>query len=242
MEMHQVRYFLAVSRHLNFTRVAEECHVSQPALTRAIKKLEDELGGLLFRRERNQTHATDLGRMMQPHLQRFLEASKLARAEAQGLQNLELAPLALGLMCTVGPARLIGLVKELRREVPTLTLSLSEDTLENLLERMIAGDLEVAVLATPEPLPDRLDFTLVYRERYVIAFPPRHRFESMPVVKIRDVNDELYLKRMNCEYSDYLADLLETNGSHLRICYRSEREDWIQSMVMAGMGCAFMPE
>ena len=69
MEMHQVRYFLAVARVLNFTRAAEECHVAQPSLTRAIKQLEAELGGDLFRRERNLTHLTDLGQRMLPMLQ-----------------------------------------------------------------------------------------------------------------------------------------------------------------------------
>ena len=69
MEMHQIRYFLAVSKTLNFTRAAEECHVSQPSLTRAIKLLEDEFGGELFRRERNLSHLTELGQRMLPLIQ-----------------------------------------------------------------------------------------------------------------------------------------------------------------------------
>jgi DNA-binding transcriptional LysR family regulator len=68
MEMYQIRHFLAVSEYLNFRRAAEKCHVSGPALTRAIQKLEDELGGKLFRRERNRTHLTDLGALIRPHL------------------------------------------------------------------------------------------------------------------------------------------------------------------------------
>jgi DNA-binding transcriptional LysR family regulator len=67
MEMHQIRYFLAVSEFLNFRRAAEKCHVSPSALTRAIQKLEDEVGGRLFRRERNLTHLTDLGILIRPH-------------------------------------------------------------------------------------------------------------------------------------------------------------------------------
>jgi DNA-binding transcriptional LysR family regulator len=69
MEMHQIRYFLAVCETLNFTRAAEQCNVTQPALTRAIQKLEEELGGLLFRRERHLTHLTDLGRLVRPQLE-----------------------------------------------------------------------------------------------------------------------------------------------------------------------------
>ena len=73
MEMHQIRYFLAVCETLNFTRAAEACNVSQPSLTRAIKGLEDELGGPLFRRERNNTHLTGLGEMMRPHLTQVMQ-------------------------------------------------------------------------------------------------------------------------------------------------------------------------
>jgi DNA-binding transcriptional LysR family regulator len=71
MEMHQVRYFLAVADTLNFTRAAERCHVSQPALTRAIQQLEEEMGGLLLRRERKLTHLTDFGRLIEPHLRQL---------------------------------------------------------------------------------------------------------------------------------------------------------------------------
>ena len=88
MEMHQVRYFLAVSETLNFTRAAERCNVSQPALTRAVKKLEEELGGPLFRRERNLSHLTELGRMMKPHLEQSLAGTIAAMATAQDFQNL----------------------------------------------------------------------------------------------------------------------------------------------------------
>ena len=83
MELHQIRYFLAVSSTLNFTRAAEECHVSQPSLTRAIKKLEDELGEELFRRERSRTHLTELGRVMVPFLQQSLDSAMAAKAHAQ---------------------------------------------------------------------------------------------------------------------------------------------------------------
>ena len=74
MEMHQVRYFLAVARTLNFTRAAEECNVAQPSLTRAIRQLEDELGGDLFRRERPHAQLTELGQRMRPLLQQRLHA------------------------------------------------------------------------------------------------------------------------------------------------------------------------
>jgi len=85
MEMHEVRYFLAVARTLNFTRAAEECHVAQPSLSRAIKKLEAELGGDLFRRERALTHPTDLGRLMLPALTQIYNSAITAKAFSEWL-------------------------------------------------------------------------------------------------------------------------------------------------------------
>ena len=87
MEMHQVRYFLAVADTLNFTRAAEQCHVSQPALTRAIQQLEEELGGLLLRRERKLTHLTDFGRLIEPHLRQMLTDAEAAKSTARNSRH-----------------------------------------------------------------------------------------------------------------------------------------------------------
>ncbi|MEO0912383.1 MAG: LysR family transcriptional regulator, partial [Pseudomonadota bacterium] len=81
MELHQLRYFLAVAETLNFTRAAEECGVSQPSLTRAIQKLEAEMGGPLFRREGRRTHLTELGRTVFPRFQQAVSLTELARTE-----------------------------------------------------------------------------------------------------------------------------------------------------------------
>src|ERR1041385_7569275 len=89
VEMHQIRYFLAVCETLNFTRAAEACHVSQPSLTRAIKALEDEFGGPLFRRERNNTHLTGLGEMMRPHLSQVLIETDAAKERAKSFARLD---------------------------------------------------------------------------------------------------------------------------------------------------------
>ena len=114
MEMHQIRYFLAVCDCLNFTRAAETCNVTQPALTRAVQKLEEELGGLLFRRERKYTHMTDLGHLVRPQLEAILAQSERAKSTAKSFLQLKDAPLKLGVMCTIGPMRFIGFLADLR--------------------------------------------------------------------------------------------------------------------------------
>ncbi len=242
MEMHQLRYFLAVCQTLNFTSAAELCHVSQPSLSRAIKNLEGELGGPLFRRERSRTHLSDLGRMMRPYLEQCLANASAAKAAAEGAQRLDEAPLNLGIMCTIGPSRVTGLISKLHREMPGIRLSLRDAVPDDLIGRLLGGDLDVALFGLPRELPDRFDSYSLYRERFVVAFPPGHRFERQSAVKLRDMDQEPYLVRSNCEYTDYIANLLEEKDISLDVRYESEREDWIQSMIMAGMGSSFMPE
>jgi DNA-binding transcriptional LysR family regulator len=242
MEMHQIRYFLAVCETLNFTRAAERCNVTQPALTRAVQKLEEEVGGLLFRRERNLTHLTDLGRLMRPHLADVLSGAEAAKRAAKGFLKLDDAPLNLGVMCTIGPQRFMGFLAEFRAAHPGIELTLLESVPPKLSELLMEGKLDVAIMAQPGPFEERFDVRPLYRERFVIAFPAGHRFEQRNALAVVDVDGESYLSRINCEYRDLLGELCRERGAAVHRVYRSEREDWIQTMVAAGLGICFMPE
>lgn len=242
MEMHQVRYFLAVADTLNFTRAAERCRVSQPALTRAIQRLEDELGGQLLRRERKLTHLTDFGRLIEPHLRQLMADAKAARTTAERFLQLHEAEIKLGIMCTVGPARFMGFLAGFHAAHPGCEITLIEGVPAQLSGLLLEGGLDLAVMAQPEPFHERLKVVPLYRERFCLAFPLGHRLEQQSQVRIADVAGETYLRRINCEYRDYLADRLREHGLSVRVGFQSEREDWIQMMVAAGLGVCFLPE
>jgi len=242
MEMHQIRYFLAVCGTLNFTRAAEQCNVTQPALTRAIQKLEEELGGLLFRRERKLTHMTDLGNLVRPQLESILKQSDQARTTAQSFLQLKDAPLRLGVMCTIGPVRFVSFLSRFGADHPGIEVSLTESIPDELIGMLMDGSLDVAITTAPEEPNERLDFRKLYEERFVVAFPPGHRYEAMEAVPIKEIAGEAYLSRANCEYYERLENILEQQMVRVEDVFRSEREDWIQIMVMAGMGICFMPE
>ncbi|HXV22981.1 MAG TPA: LysR family transcriptional regulator [Alphaproteobacteria bacterium] len=242
MEMHQIRYFLAICETLNFTRAAERCNVTQPALTRAIQKLEEEVGGPLFRRERIATHLTHLGQLVRPHLEQILADSQAAMSTARSFLSVDNASLRLGAMCTIGPIRFVGFLAYLRQLQPKLLITLSEAVPDELIRQLIGEEVDVAIAALPGGFPDRFRATPLYRERYVVAFPPGHRFENRQVVRVADMTGESYLSRLNCEYYDYLGQLCRERQVELRNAYGSEQEDWIQTMVLAGMGISFLPE
>jgi LysR family transcriptional regulator, hydrogen peroxide-inducible genes activator len=242
MEMHQIRYFLAVCETLNFTRAAESCNVTQPALTRAVQKLEEEMGGLLLRRERSRTHLTEFGQAMRPHLEEVLRNTGAAGTTAKSFLTLDGGALRLGVMCTVGPLRCVGVMTRFNREHPAIALSLREGVPQRLAELLAAGELDLAIMTVPEIFSAQFQVKPLYRERFVVAFPPGHRFQGQETVRTADCDGESYLMRLNCEYGTYWDDFLAAQGIALKEVYRSEREDWIQTMVMAGLGICFMPE
>ena len=124
MEMHQIRYFLAVSETLNLTKAAERCNVAQPSLTRAIKTLEAELGGELIRRERNLSHLTELGHRVLPMLRQCYETAVSAKSVATSMRNGNMAPLSLALSHTIGVKPFEAILQELYRVFPGLQLRL----------------------------------------------------------------------------------------------------------------------
>lgn len=242
MDVHHIKYFLAVCETRNFTRAAEKCNVTQPALSRAIQQLEDEMGGLLFRRERNLTHITDLGALLKPRFQAILDGLTGAREDASRFLCLDDANLKVGVMCTIGPRRFTGLLGDFNLRHPGIQLQLVEGVPARLSELLESGELDVALMATSEEFPDRFNVTPLYRERFMIACPTGHRLLQNPVIPVSDLDGESYLRRVNCEYREYLAELCHSKGVHLNISYVSEREDWIQNLVAGGLGICFIPE
>src|SRR6185437_4797619 len=153
VELHEMRYFLALSKTLNFTRDAEICHVSQPALTRAIQKMEDELGGLLFSRERNNTHLTELGRLLEPHLVEVLARTEQAKETATRFLRLEKANLALGVMCTIAPLQFVSFLGRFRADNPGIEVALLESVPDALCDLLLKGELDLALMARPDGFP-----------------------------------------------------------------------------------------
>ncbi len=241
VELNQIRYFLALCHELNFTRAAEACHVSQPALTKAIRNLEEELGGELFRRERGNTHLTDMARLVRPHLEQVLTATVAARSEAGSFRTAKKAPLRLGVMCTISPQLMVGFLRAIRERVPAVELSIVEMAGNDLIEAMMKGALDVGLVGLPK-LPARLNAIPLYSERYGVAFAKGHRFERMNAVPTRELTNENYVQRTLCEFDDHWSVMNPGWDIKVNVRFRSEREDWVQALLATGLGCAVMPE
>ncbi len=241
MEMHQVRYFLAVCKAQNFSRAAEACHVAQPSLTKAIKKLEEEFGGELFYRERHRTQLTDLGRRLQPHFETVFAATTAAKADADGFLNEEAMAIDFGVMSTIGPSLMVDFFSKLHRDNPGLDINILEAPGRDLVSALRDGEIDVGLIGLPK-LPEDFRALPLFRERYMIAFAKGHPFEQLNTVPIREMDGISHIKRIHCEFSDHFEEIGTEKAFQANVRYTTERENWIQTLVLAGLGTAVMPE
>lgn len=242
MEISHIRYFLALAEAHNFSRAAALCGVSQPALTRALMRLEEELGGPLFKRQRNKNGLTPLGLSVEPHMRAALEEHDAVLRRAAEFHTAMPNTVRVGVMCTISPAHLVDFFSQARRRMPASQMTLTEGSSNKLVNMLISGELDAAIVASPEAFPETVEAHKLYRERFVVGFPPGHRFERMNVVHLRDMAGEDYLSRTDCEFRDHLTKMLEVRNVDVNVRYSSPREDWIQNLIMSGMGCSLMPE
>ena len=242
MEMSQIRYVLAAAKALNFTKAATECNVSQPALTKAIKTLEADLGAPLFHREGRRVLLSDFGKTMLPHLQNIVDEARVARTLADNFRLLDRVPVRVGVMSTVGHLRLSRFLATFQREYEGVEVAVTEASVADLKTALDDGDIDIAVMNALDDLGDAFHVHDLYRERYVVIFPPGHRLGALNAIKLSDLSGEPYVDRLACEMREMVVNVCKDMKVELYARFRSEREDWVQAMVLARIGFAFMPE
>lgn len=240
MEMHQVRYFLAMTRLLNFTRAAEESNVSQPSLTRAIQKLEDEFGGQLFRRERNHTHLTELGRQMLPHLDRTFEAAQAAIQFAKGIGRAGVVPLALGVDAAIVSDTLDRILEELADCLPGFELSLSSGSPDDLIAAAMNGTLDLIVIELPDDAPNRLDVWPLFDHSYHMVTRVDHPLAGATMPTLLSVREESWIDHEGNGCAR-LKTLAAAHGFVPIVRHRATDMAQVKQLVISGFGSAFIP-
>ncbi len=242
MDFSQVRYFLALAETLNFTRAAENCHVAQPTLTQAIKRLEGELGGPLIHREGKYSRLTKLGQALRAHFEKIEETRNALKESALSVTSGEAAELHIGLMCTIGPRILSRFLDGFRTEQPNAKLFLHDITPDSIADLLLSGVLDGAICARHGDKHERLDYVPLYSEAMVVAFPEGHSFADMDAVPLSAIARHRYVDRLHCEYRGTLIGYAHEHDLELDIAFTSQREDWIQDMIREGAGVSIIPE
>lgn len=240
MEMHQVRYFLAVARTLNFTRAAEQCNVSQPALTRAIKLLEEEFAGDLLRREGKLSHLTELGQRMLPLIQQCYESALAAKTLASSFKKGATQALTLHLSHTIDMRLLGEPLAELQRAFPGLHLRVLRGNAFEIGESLQKGQADFAVAGPLGQSWERLDAWPLFEESFELVVHPDH-----PLSGITDVGQlakHQILINAQCESAQALTRVLNEHGVATADNHELGSLNDIASLLDAKLGIAFLPQ
>jgi len=241
MEMHQIRYFLAVSRTLNFTRAAEECNVAQPSLTRAIKQLEAELGGDLFRRERPAAQLTELGTRMHPLLKQCFEAATGARALATSFKGGKIGTLRIAIANAVDIALLIPHLNQLKRMFNTLEFRLLRGNSKEIGEYLKTGEAELGIAIEIDRDWDRLDSWPLFTESFQLVVNRCHPLADKELVEFEELEQQHLLSRSYCEYAGRLSGALRAANVDSGAGHDVSCENDLIKLLEANIGVAIVP-
>lgn len=238
MELTQIRYFLALCRTLNFSRAAEECNVTQPAFSRAIQRLEEELGGALIFRERTLTRLTALGREMRPHFETMLDAAEAARALAAARRQNMPRSLRIGLGPGIPASPITGAVAETLRVLPGTEIHFTEALSGTLVDSMLADGLDCALLPDDAALPERLNRWPLFTDSAVLICPEAHRLARQNQCSLADLEGETLLLGDACgNFGDNLVRMAEMPPYTQRV---RATPGQMQELVRAGLGLALL--
>jgi len=247
MTLNELRYVVAVARERHFGRAAEACFISQPTLSVAVKKLEDELGVSLFERRKGEVSVTPIGEQVVAQAQRVLEeASGIQQIARQGQDQLD-GTLRLGAIYTIGPYLLPHLIPELRQRAPRMPLVIEEDYTANLAEKLKRGDIDAILISLP--FDERGVSTLpLYREPFVLLLPGSHPLNQKAEFDIKDLKQEnvLLLGAGHCFRDQVLAvcpDCMHRSANDTSPAQALEGGslETIRYMVAGGLGVTILP-
>jgi LysR family hydrogen peroxide-inducible transcriptional activator len=247
MTLTELKYIVAVAREKHFGRAAEACFVSQPTLSVAIKKLEEELDMKIFERGASEVSTTPLGEQIVRQAQAVIEQAAAIREIAKRGKDPVSGPLRLGVIYTIGPYLLPDLVRQTIATLPQMPLVLQENFTSKLLDMLRSGELDCAILA--EPFPDTgLALAPLYDEPFLAAVPDNHRFAKRKQISADELKSEtmLLLGTGHC-FRDHVLEVcpeyarFSSDAEGIRKSFEGSSLETIKYMVAAGMGVTVVP-
>jgi LysR family hydrogen peroxide-inducible transcriptional activator len=246
MTLNELRYIVAVARERHFGRAAEACFISQPTLSVAVKKLEEELGLTLFERRKGEVSVTTVGQQIVEQAQRVLEeASRIRQIARLGQDQLD-GPLRLGAIYTIGPYLLPHLIPQLAQRAPKMPLVIEENYTAVLAEKLKRGDLDVIVISLPFDEPG-IETRPLYREPFVLLLPSSHPLNQQDPLDIHSLRHEdvLLLGSGHCfrdQVLEVCPDCMHRSSEHGAVHgLEGGSLETIRYMVASGLGVTILP-
>jgi LysR family hydrogen peroxide-inducible transcriptional activator len=247
MTLTELKYIVAVARERHFGKAAEACYVSQPTLSVAVKKLEEELEVKLFERSANEVTVTALGEEIVRQAQSVLEQAANIKDIAKRGKDPLAGQLKLGVIYTIAPYLLPDLVRQVIKRTPQMPLVLQENFTVKLMEMLRTGEIDCAILA--EPFPDTgLASAPLYDEPFLAAVPMQHALASQTQVSADELKKEtmLLLGNGHC-FRDHVLEVcpefarFSSDTEGIRKSFEGSSLETIKHMVAAGMGITLVP-
>jgi LysR family hydrogen peroxide-inducible transcriptional activator len=242
MELHQLRYFLAVARDGNFSRAAERCNVSQPSLSQQIQKLEEELGEKLFSRLKRKTVLTAAGEALVPRATRILGDVETARQEVADASRLVRGRVIVGLLPTIAPYLLPPMLLLAAKRCPAVEVVIHEEPTARLLQLAAGCEIDLAVLSSIPP-DERFIVEKLHDEELLLALPPGHDLVARRSVRMEDLDGERFIlmKEGHC-LGDQALRICSRHDLQPQVVFRSSQLETIQALITAGAGISLIPE
>ena len=241
MTLSELRFVVALARERNFRRAAENCFVSQPALSLAIKKLEEELGLSLFERSRSRVTVTSIGQLIITQANVVLdEAEKIKELSRQGDRQLAY-PFSLGLIYSIAPYLLPLIIPILRRDVPEMPLEVEENITKNLEEHLKKGSLDAAIIALPFDKPG-IKCIHLYDEPFEVIVPINHALAQNLSLSAKELGREkvMLLDNDHC-YSNQILEACPGLAKNRDVQLGNSLET-IRNMVASNLGISVLPK
>lgn len=242
MDLKQIQYFLSVAETLNFTEASERNSISQPALTKAILKLESELGGTLIFRDGKHTRLTELGRKLRNEFSVIKASEKKAREIAVAHVEGGNTTLNIGISSSLGPRPFADYLGKVSADEPALTLVLHQVAPDMTQEQVLAGTLDACFCTSPRKPNPKIKKTELFRERLMAAVAIDSELTNQESISLADIAKHQYLDRLSCEFRPGFIKMMADRGLNIRSHIKSEREDWIQQLVAENHGITSLAE
>ena len=242
MTLTELRYVVALAQERHFGRAAQKCFVTQPTLSLALAKLEDELGVKLFERNKSEVLVTARGREVVEQARRVLDEVGKIQAIAKGGRDQLAGALRLGVIPTIGPYLLPDLVPILRKRAPSMPLSIEENLTGSLAPMLRDGELDVVIIALPFSVPG-VKTRVVYEEPFSVVVPEGHRWTARKSVKPGELSDEnlLVLNNGHCFRDQVLEACPGQSNTALPEGRAGSSLETIRNMVASGLGVSVLP-
>ncbi|KUO49875.1 MAG: LysR family transcriptional regulator [Desulfitibacter sp. BRH_c19] len=243
MNINHLKYFLAVAKSQSFTKAAQNIHISQPSISKMIRDMEEEMGVLLFHRDRKQVILTDAGQAVYQQTQEIITSFDNLTTTLSDIINLKKGSIKIGIPPIVGASFFPKTIGDFIQSYPTIELELMEVGSKKIETAVETGDVDVGIICSAPAQPEAFEITPLISDPLMVVFYPEHPMSKRNKISLKDLKDEKFvLFGEDFSLHDHIINCCRSAGFLPQIVCRSSQRDFMVEMVVAKLGIALLPQ